>query len=252
MQFIVHTYNNNSANSSSRSSPMSISSTSSIASTQANSMTLPHLEPPSPVPSARTFGSPTPRKLTFSTAEHIEPIRLRPIKCEDADSEDESLPVMQPTNITLQHPTEVSIKVKHFESIHNARETEAKQSPPVPDTNTNTNANTTSTDAPLTNTEAAAALMVLGTTTLLEENEPRQLHCSRQIDWLRCILANSQPPEQNTTDATVAASSRSSGWDYNNDSELEHLWPKPPMTPPEGDDMHPSQMSVCGVHPRQG
>ena len=170
MQFIVHTYDDNSANSSGHSSPMFISSTSSIASMQANSTTLPHLEPPSPVPSARTFGSPTPRKLTFGTAEHIEPIRLHPVKCEDADSEDESLSVMQPTNITLQHPTEVSIKVEHFESIHNARETEAKQSPPVPDTNTN--ANTTSTDAPLTNTKAATALMILGTITLLEENAP--------------------------------------------------------------------------------
>ena len=170
MQFIVHTYDDNSANSSGRSSPMSISSTSSIASTQANSMMLPHLEPPSPVPSARTFGSPTPRKLTFGTAEHIKPIHLHPIKCEDADSEDESLSVMQPTNITLQHPTEVSIKVEHFESIHNARETKAKQSPPVSDTNTNTNANTASTDTPLTNTEAAATLMVLGTATILKEN----------------------------------------------------------------------------------
>ena len=253
MQFIVHTYDDNSANSSGHSSSMSISSTSSIASTQANSTTLPHLEPLSPVPSARTFGSPTPIKLTFGTAEHIEPIRLRPVKCEDVDSEDESLPVMQPTNITLQHPIEVSIKVEHFESIHNARETEAKQSPPVPDTNTSTNANTASADAPLTDTKAAAALMVLRTTTVLEENtQLRQSHCSRQIDWLRRILANSQPPEQDTTDATVTASSRSSGWDYNDDSELEHLWPKPPMTPPEGDDMHPPQMSVCGVHPRQG
>ena len=120
MQFIMHTYNDNSANSSGHSSPMSISSTSFIASTQANSTTLPHLEPPSPVPSARTFGSPTPRKLTFGTAEHIEHICLRPVKCEDIDSEDESLPVMQPTDIMLQHPTEVSIKVEHFESVHNA------------------------------------------------------------------------------------------------------------------------------------
>ena len=116
----MHTYDDNSTNSSSRSSPMSISSTSSIASMQANSTTLPHLEPPSPVSSARTFGSPMSRKLTFGTAEHIEPICLRPVKCEDADSEDESLPVMQPTNIMLQHPTEVSIKVEHFESVYNA------------------------------------------------------------------------------------------------------------------------------------
>ena len=50
----------------------------------------------------------------------------------------------------------------------------------------------------------------------------------------------------------VTISSHSSGWDYNDDSELEHLWPKPPMTPPQGDDMHPLQMSVCGMHPGQG
>ena len=50
----------------------------------------------------------------------------------------------------------------------------------------------------------------------------------------------------------VTALSHSLGWDYNDDSELEHLWPSPPMTPLEGDDMHPPQMFVCGVHPGQG
>ena len=39
----------------------------------------------------------------------------------------------------------------------------------------------------------------------------------------------------------IIASSHSLGWDYNDDSKLEHLWPKPPMTPPEGDNMHPRQ-----------
>ena len=251
MQFIVHTYDGDSTNSSGCSSSTSISSTSSIASTQANSPMLPHLKPPSPVPSARTFGSPTPRKLAFGTAEYIKPIRLCPVKCEDVDSEDESLPVLPPTNIVTQYPIEVSTKVEHFESIHNTRETEAKQSPPIPDTSTNTN--TTTTDEPLTDVEAAATLMVLGTATILKENtQPHQSHCSRQIDWLCHILANGQPPDQDATDATVTASSRSLGWDYNDDSKLEHLWPKPPMTPPEGDDMHPPQMAVCGVHPEQG
>ena len=252
MQFIVQSYDDDSAKSSGCSSSISISSASAIASMQADSPTLPHLEPLSPVPSARTFGSPTPRKLAFGTAEYIEPIRLRPIKCEDADREDESLPVLPPTNITAQYPIEVSTKVEHFKSVHNTRETKAKQLPPIPNTNTNTNTNTAPTDEPLTDTEAAAALMVLGTAAILEENTQHQSHCSRQIDWLRRILANGQPPDQNATDKMVTASSRSSGWDYNNNSKLEHLWPKPPMTPPKGDDMHPPQMAVCGVHPGQG
>ena len=99
---------------------------------QADSPMLPRLEPLSPVPSARTFGSLTPRKLAFGTAEYIEPIHFRPVKCKDTDSEDESLPVMPPTNIAAQYPIEVLTKVEYFESIHNAQETEAKQLPPIP------------------------------------------------------------------------------------------------------------------------
>ena len=199
MQFIVQSYNDDSANSSSHSSSMSISSVSAITSMQADSPTLPRLEPLSPVPSTRTFGSPTPRKLVFGTAEYIEPIHLCPVKCEDADSEDESLPVLPPTNITAQYPIEVLTKIEHFKSVHNARETEAKQLSPISDTNINTN--TAPTDEPLTDTEAATALMVLGTTAIFKENTQQQSHCSRQIDWLHRILANGQPPDQDATKA---------------------------------------------------
>ena len=164
----MQSYNGDSANSSGHSSPMSIFSVPTIASTQADSLTLPCLKPPSPVPSSRTFGSPTPKKLAFGTTEYIEPIHLRPIKCEDTDSEDESLPVLLPTNITAQYPIEILTKVEYFESIHNAQETEAKQLPPIPNANTNTN--TTPADEPLTDTEATATLMVLSATTISEEN----------------------------------------------------------------------------------
>ena len=248
MQSIMQSYNSDSANTSGRSSAMSISSTvSTIASTHPDSPTLPRLEPPSPVPSTRTFGSPTPKKLAFGTAEYIEPIRLRPVTCEDADSEDEDFPLLSSTDTTAAYPSKVSIKVEHFESVHNARETEAKQSPPIPDNTTKNTTTTTTDDQPLTDAEAAAALIAIGATAVFKEATPRQSHCSRQIDWLRRILAN-----QPDADDTITVSSHSLGWDHDDESELEHLWPKPPMTPPEGDDMHPPQMNVCGVHPGQG
>jgi hypothetical protein len=52
------------------------------------------------------------------------------------------------------------------------------------------------------------------------------------------------------TDDTI--SSHSSGWDSNDDDEYAALWPSPPTTPIEGDDMHPPQLEVCGPHPGQG
>ena len=185
MQSIIQSYNSNPAsnptNFSSCSSPMSIFSfISSIASNHPDSPTLPCLKPLSPVPSARTFGSPTPKRLTFSTAKYIESICLCPVKVKDTDSEDESLSLLLPTNFTAQCSAKVPIKVEHFESVHNTWEAEAKQLPPFP----NTNANTASTTipAPLTEAKAATALLAISTTTLLHNSAPHQSHCSRQID----------------------------------------------------------------------
>ena len=46
--------------------------------------------------------------------------------------------------------------------------------------------------------------------------------------------------------------SHSSGWDSNDDEEYTALWPSPPTTLIEEDDMHPLQLTVCGLHPSQG
>ena len=256
MQSITQSYNSSAANSSGHSSAMSISSDtstmSSISSTRPDSPTLPRLSPPSPVPSARTFGSPTPKKIAFGTTEYIEPIRLRPIMVEDADSEDKDQFVLPPTNIATQAPTELSIKVKQFKSVHNAKEAEAKLRPN--DAN-HTTPITTATDTsvaanqPLDDSDAALALCALGTTSILGSAHRRPSYVTQQLEWLQQILLHHQPAP---APKNVTISSDLSGWDYNNDSELEHLWPAPPMTPPEGDDMHPLQMSVCGTHPKQG
>ena len=256
MQPIAQSYNSSAANSSGRSSAMSISSDastmSSISLTCPDSPTLPRLSPPSPVPSTRTFGSPMPKKIAFGTTKYIEPIRLCPIMVEDMDSKDEDQLILSPTNITTQAPTDLLIKVKQFENVHNARETKAKQRPndanhttPI----TTTTGSTVATNQPLDDFDAALALCALGTASILGSARRRPLYVMQQLEWLQQILSHSQPapaPENDTI------SSDSSGWDYNNDSELEHLWPAPPMTPPEGDDMHPLQMSVYGTHPRQG
>ena len=253
MQSITQSYNSSAANSSGRSFTMSISSDastmSSISSTRPNSPTLPRLSPPSPVPSTRTFGFPTPKKIAFGITKYIEPIRLRPIMLEDVDSEDEDQLILSPTNITTQAPTDLSIKVKQFENVHNARETEAKQCPD--DANhttpiTTTTDSTVATNQPLDDSDAALALCALGTASILGSARCRPLYVMQQLEWLQRILSHSQPAP---APKNVTISSDSSEWDYNNDSELEHLWPAPPMTPPEGDNMHPPQISVCGTHP---
>ena len=174
MQSIAQSYNSSAANSSGRSSAMSISSDtstmSSISSTRPNSPTLPRLSPLSPVPSAGTFGSPTPKKIAFGTTKYFEPIRLRPVTVEDADSEDEDQLILSPTNITTQAPTELSIKVEQFENVHNARETKAKQRPN--DANHTTPITTTidttvATNQLLNDSNAALTLCALGTASIL-------------------------------------------------------------------------------------
>ena len=256
MQSIAQSYNSSAANSSGHSSTMSISSDtstmSSISSTRPDSPMLPRLSPLSPVPSAGTFGSPTPKKIAFSTTEYIEPIRLCPVTVEDADSEDEDQLILSPTNITTQAPTELSIKVEQFENVHNARETKAKQHPN--DANHTTPITTTidttvAANQLLDDSDAALALCALGTASILGSARRRPSYVTQQLEWLQRILSHHQP---SPAPENVTISSDLSGWDYNNDSELEHLWPAPPMTPPEGDDMHPPQMSVCGTHPEQG
>lgn len=159
MQFIMQSYGSDSTNSSGRSSPMSISSSvSTIASTHPDSPMLPCLEPPLPVPSARTFRSPPPKPLVFSTATPVQPIRLRLVKVEDIEDEDVSL--LLPTNFTAQTPAKIKTKVEQFESVHNARETEAKQSPT--NTQPNTDADPRSVSPPLDNATATTALLALG------------------------------------------------------------------------------------------
>ena len=191
MQSIAQSYNSSATNSFGRSSAMSISSDtstmSSISSTCPNSLTLPCLSPPSPVPSARTFGSPTPKKIAFDTTEYIKPIRLRPITVEDADSEDEDQLILLPTNITTQPPANLSIKVEQFENIHNARETEAKQRPndanhttPI----TTTTDTTVAANQPLNDFNAALALCALGTTSILGSARRRPSYVMQQLEWL--------------------------------------------------------------------
>ncbi|KAI0268433.1 hypothetical protein BGY98DRAFT_938225 [Russula aff. rugulosa BPL654] len=55
-----------------------------------------------------------------------------------------------------------------------------------------------------------------------------------------------------TTDDDDSFSTRSSGWDEDHDEEYKTLWPTPPTTPPQGDDMHPPQIQISGPYPGQG
>ena len=67
---------------------------------------------------------------------------------------------------------------------------------------------------------------------------------------LRHIYRILHPLSDSKDDDSI--STRSSGWDSNNDEEYNALWPPPPTTPVEEDDMHPPQLTVCGPYPGQG
>ena len=215
---------------------------------------LPHLSPPSLVPSTRTFGSPTPKKLTFGTAKYLKPICLCLITVEDTDSEDKDQLILLPANIIAQCPKEVSIKVKCSEAIHNARETKAKQYSNDTDYPTSNTTDTSTSDTILSDADAALVLCAIGTSSILANACQHPLHATQQLEWLSHILSHGQPTSafNQKPEEQVMILSDLSGWDYNNDSKLEHLWPAPSITPPEGDNMHPLQMSVCSTHPGQG
>ena len=215
---------------------MSISSESSNTSMCPNSLTPPHLSPPSPIPSTRTFGSPTPKKLIFGTIKYIEPIQLRPVKMEDLDNEDGSSLILPTTDLTAQCPKEISIKVKCFKQVHNAREAEAKLDPPIPNANTTTNA------------DPSTKILTLN------GNRHTVSHMAQQLEYLQCTFqhCNERNDPRLNLGGWKSPSMHSSSWSNNNNKKLDHLWPKPPITPPEGDNMHPSQMTVCGTHPGQG
>ena len=258
MQFIAQSYNGSAANTSGCFSPISISSNassiSSISSTCPDSPMLPHLFPPSLVPSTRTFRSPTLKKLTFGTAKYFKPICLCLVTVEDTDSEDEDQLILLPANIIAQCPKEVLIKVKCFEAIHNARETKAKQYSNDTDHPISNITDTSTSDTILSDANTALVLYAIGTSSILANACQHLLHITQQLEWLSHIFLHGQPTSASNQkpEEQVMILYDLSGWDYNNDSKLEHLWPAPSMTPSKGDNMHPLQMSVCSTHPRQG
>jgi hypothetical protein len=148
---------------------------------------------------------------------------LRHIKLEDDD--DVSVELLTPPTPkinTHQFPAPVRIPLEKFETIHAAREVKAKD------------------DAALTTNEDSEAHAGL----------PRTSEVRRGLDQLYKVLCNfNLDNDDNDTDSI---STRSSGWDDNDDDEYTALWPEPPTTPIEGDDMHVPQPQVCGQHPGQG
>ena len=154
----------------------------------------------------------------------------------DLDDEDGSLLVLPTTDIVAQCPKEISIKVECFEQVHNAQEAEAKLDPPIPNANTTTNANPS--------TEILT----------LNGNRHTVSHIAQQLEYLWHSLQhlNKRNDPRINPEGWESPSTHSSSWSDDNDEELNHLWPKLPMMPPEGDDMHPPQMTVYGTHPGQG
>ena len=81
----------------------------------------------------------------------------------------------------------------------------------------------------------------------------RASHVHQHLQRLHKIvtpITNNQHNDDDDNDDSD--STHLSGWDSNDDEEYNHLWPSPPKTPIEGDDMHSLQIHVCGPHPGQG
>ncbi|KAI0269609.1 hypothetical protein BGY98DRAFT_937751 [Russula aff. rugulosa BPL654] len=66
------------------------------------------------------------------------------------------------------------------------------------------------------------------------------------------VPANVPSNVANNTDDDDSFSTRSSGWDEDHNEEYKTLWPTPPSTPPQGDDMHPPQIQISRPYPGQG
>jgi sporulation-control protein spo0M len=68
-------------------------------------------------------------------------------------------------------------------------------------------------------------------------------------DAVERFKAANKPPKQKGSDINdwEWTDSEESGWTH--DDGLPKNWPSPPTTPPQGDDFHPPQLSVCGQHP---
>jgi hypothetical protein len=78
-------------------------------------------------------------------------------------------------------------------------------------------------------------------------------HVRRELDLLyRVLHPYHEPKDEAAQGDLMSIDSHSSGWDSNDDEEYDSLWPSPPTTPIEGDDMHVPQPHVCGPHPGQG
>ena len=198
-------------------SDMSISSLSPLTSTRSSSPALSYTGP-NQLPSPKTCN------IQFGTAEPVEPIILRPLKLEDGEIPAEDQPLLPTPAFTPERPAQISIKIEQFETIHNARETDAKQ-----EAKTSTNQTTnTPTIVPADKGKKPADL--------------NDLDRTMRYQYFRNQL--------NTTEDTF--SERSSGWDSEHDEEYNATWPNPIMTPPEGDDMHPPQWGLCGQHPGEG
>jgi hypothetical protein len=81
-------------------------------------------------------------------------------------------------------------------------------------------------------------------------------HARRDLDLLYRVLHLFYKDKATATITNkhnlMSIDSHSSGWDSNNNEEYNSLWPSPPTTPIEGDDLHPPQPQVCRPHPGQG
>jgi hypothetical protein len=189
-----------------------------------------------------------PSPIQFGNAEPIKPIILRPLKLENEHSdEDESHPLSPDSPFNEAYPAQVRIKVEEFEDNHNTREVEAKDQQA---------ADLNSRGDRLIRQLGEQLIKELSTT---DEKAPEDVanvpsDVRRSLDLLHKVLCTKFDPPQvaHTTDDDDSFTARSSGWDEDHDEEYKTLWPTPPSTPPEGDDMHPPQLSISGPYPGQG
>ncbi|KAI0269663.1 hypothetical protein BGY98DRAFT_1100990 [Russula aff. rugulosa BPL654] len=159
-----------------------------------------------------------PSPIQFGDAEPLE---------DEHSDKDESHPLSPDSPFNEAYPAQVRIKIEEFEENHNAREVKAKD-------------------------QQAADLNSRGDRLIRQLGEQLINELSTTDEKAPEDVANVPSDVARTTDDNDSFTARSSGWDEDHDKEYKTLWPTPPSTPPEGDDMHPPQLSISGPYSGQG
>jgi hypothetical protein len=232
-------YNNGTSDASMSNSALSPSSTCPTSPLTSVTSSLQYIEP-------QALPAPQAINVRFGTANPVDPIILQPLVLEDGEIEDIAKNII-PVPFTPTSPTQIQTTIEHFKAIHCARETEGKLKVKenIADKATNTTTTipatsqaNTSVSPRFTDSDVGCSLGYLFNILHTHHTQGSQ-PCTSPNQW---DISMGTPTSANSNDDD----------DEDDDSDKEN-WPVPPLTPTQGDDMHPPVWpSHSGEHPGHG